>query len=158
MFRRFLLIAALVLAAGSAAVAAPAGAQNYGGCSAAVSDTTPTAGQTVTVTGTGADAAGTVTAALGSTVIGSGTADADGAFSFSATVPTSATGSQTVSVDCGAGAAVAGVTLTVVAAAGGTIPRTGSSSTLPMTAVALVSLALGGLALTAARKRSNAAH
>ena len=157
MFRRFLLIAALVLAAGSAAVATPAGAQNYGGCAAAVSDTTPTAGQTVTVTGTGADAAGTVTASLGSTVIGSGTADADGAFSFSATVPTSATGTQTVSVDCGAGAAVAGVTLTV-AAAGGTIPRTGSSSTLPMTAVALVSLALGGLALTAARKRSNAAH
>lgn len=157
MFRRILLIAALVLAAGGAVHIAPAGAQNYGGCNATVSDTTPSAGQSVTVSGTGAEPDGTVTASLDGAQIGSGTASSAGAFSFSATVPSSASGSETLSVSCvdSGTSSVLSLTLTVGAAAG-EIARTGANSTLPMTELALASLVVGGLVLGAARMRRRA--
>lgn len=152
MIRRMLLIAALALAAGGAAAVAPAGAQTYGGCSATVSDTTPAAGQSITVNGTGADASAAVSASVGGASVGSGTADADGAFSFSAVVPSTASGATTLSVDCGS--TVASVSLTV--GGSGALPRTGSSNLVPLTFGALAALAVGGAAVVAARRRSNA--
>jgi LPXTG-motif cell wall-anchored protein len=154
MFRRMLLIAALVLAAGGAAFASPAGAQNYGGCTASVSDDTPTPGQVITVSGTGAALSGTVTASLDDAEIGTGTADAAGEFSFSATIPTSASGSEELTVDCGGGS-VDAITLTVGTAGGsGSLPATGSNSSLPLAQAAVAALALGGIALVASRRRA----
>ena len=157
MFRRMLLIAALVLAAGGVAVASPAGAQNYGGCTATVSDTTPTPGQVVTISGTGAALSGAVTASLDGAEIGAGTADTAGEFSFSATIPTTATGSETLSVDCGGGSVDSAV-LTVTATVGGsdTLPATGSSSPLPLAGAAVAALAIGGGAIVIARRRASA--
>lgn len=155
MFRRMLLIAALVLAAGGVVAVSPAGAQNYGGCTATVSDTTPTPGQVVTVSGTGAANGGTVTASLDDATVGTGTADSAGEFSFSATIPTTASGSKTLDVDCGA--TVDSVTITVGAATGsGGLPETGSDS-LPLTVLALGALAIGGVVLAGARMRSKSA-
>lgn len=154
MFRRMLLIAALVLAAGGAALATPAGAQNYGGCTATVSDDTPTAGQVITVSGTGAALSGAVTASLDDAEIGAGTADAAGEFSFSATVPASATGEEELSVDCGGGS-VDTLTLTIAAAGGsGSLPETGSNSSLPLAQAAVAAMAIGGLAVVASRRRA----
>jgi len=154
MLRRILLITAMVLAAGGVALASPAAAQNYGGCTATVSDTTPAPGQVVTVSGTGAAMSGDVTASIGSTEVGSGTADTAGEFSFSATIPASASGTQTLSVDCGGGS-VDSVTLTVAAATtgSGNLPATGSNS-LPLATVGLAALAIGGVVLVGARMRS----
>ena len=157
MFRRMLLIAALVLAAGGVAAASPAGAQNYGGCMATVSDTTPTPGQTITVSGTGAAKSGAVTASLDSAVIGSGTADTAGEFSFSATIPTTASGAEELTVNCGGGS-VDVLTFTVAAAVtgSGNLPATGSSSTLPLVGAALAAVAIGGGVLALARRRASA--
>lgn len=156
MFRRILLIASLVVAAGSVALAPPASAQDYGGCNATVSDTTPAPGQTVTVSGSGADADGTVSASISGTQVGSGTADSDGEFSFSVTIPQSVSGTVTLSVSCGAGAGVDSVTLTAGSATGsGNLPRTGSDA-LPMAGLAFAALAIGGLVLAASRLRSKA--
>lgn len=154
MFRRILLIASLVVAAGSVALAPPASAQDYGGCNATVSDTTPAPGQTVTVSGSGADADGTVSASISGTQVGSGTADGNGEFSFSATIPQSASGTVTLSVSCGTGAGVDSVSLGV--GGSGELPATGSSSTFPMTRLAFASLAIGGVVLAASRLRSKA--
>lgn len=154
MFRRMLLIAALVLAAGGASFASPAGAQNYGGCTATVSDTTPAPGQVVTVSGTGAGLSATVTASLDDATIGTGTADEAGEFSFSATIPATASGAETLEVDCGGGS-VDSVELTVGSGTGApTLPATGSSSTAPLAELAVGSLALGGIALAVSRRRA----
>ncbi|MFZ6004052.1 MAG: hypothetical protein ACOYXM_08985 [Actinomycetota bacterium] len=137
-----------------------------------MSDTTPSAGDTVTVSGTGAEPNGTVTASLDGAQVGSGTATGAGAFSFSATIPSTATGTETLSVDCvDSGSSVLSLTLTVTPAAVTTttaaptttttvaaaeLARTGSNSSLPMTQIALATLAVGGLVLGAARMRKRA--
>lgn len=158
MFRKILVIGAVVLAAGGAALAAPAGAQEYGGCNLTASDITPTAGQTVTVSGTGADAGAALTASIDGTAIGTGTASATGDYSFSATIPAGAApGAYTVTINCGAAdSGIAVLDITVVAGST-TLPRTGTDGALPMTAVALASLALGGVALAAAKVRRSTA-
>jgi hypothetical protein len=180
MGRRILLITAMVLAAGSFALAPSASAQDYGGCQATVSDDTPDPGQVITVTGSGAANDGPVSASLDGTEVGSGTATGTGTFSFSATIPASASGTETLSINCFDGGQVLGITLTVnqpaptttttagptttvaptttttaaVAAAG--LPRTGSSSTLPMTTVALALVVLGSGVLATLRLRARA--
>jgi uncharacterized repeat protein (TIGR01451 family) len=128
----------------------------YGGCNVTVSDSTPSPGQTITVDGTGAAAAATVTAKIGATTVGSGTADASGRFSFRARVPASVRGTVIMSVSCG-GDAVASVNLTVASPIQRPgLPRTGAASTLALTALGLIVLNLGSLALTASRKRRSA--
>jgi LPXTG-motif cell wall-anchored protein len=156
MLRRILLIAAAILAIGVVS-SAPAGAGgNYGGCSATVSDTTPEPGQTVTVTGSGAADGGTVSASVDGTEVGTGTADAAGDFTFEATIPADADGEVTLDVSCGANRGTFPVVLTVAAGAP-TLPATGSSDTLPLTAIALGALAVGGVVLGGARLRARSA-
>jgi LPXTG-motif cell wall-anchored protein len=151
MLRRILLAAAAVVTAGAVSMA-PAGAGgNYGGCSATVSDTTPSAGQVVTVTGSGAADGGAVSASFGDVEIGTGTADAQGNFEFEATIPSDASGEGSLAVDCGVG--VFPITLQV-AGAPGSIPRTGSSSTTPMVAIGLGAVATGAVLVGVARKRA----
>lgn len=156
MLRRILLIAAAVLTVGIVATA-PAGAQDgggYGGCSASVSDTTPSPGQTVTVAGSGAANGGAVSATLDGAEVGTGTADAAGDFEFTATIPATANGSETLEVSCGGDRGVFPITLTVVAGST-TLPATGSSDTLPLTGMGAGALALGAAAIGAARFRAH---
>lgn len=157
MFRRILFIGVVVLAAGTVALS-PAAAQdggggNYGGCNASVSDTNVQPGQTVTVTGSGATVDGAVVATIGEDEVGSGTADAEGNFSFDATIPSGASGNQTLSVSCGPNRGVADLVLGV---GSDQLPATGSSSTVPMTQIALAALVVGAGALGAARLRTHA--
>lgn len=160
MVRRILLIVASVFAA-VVVLAAPAGAQPYPGCTATVTDTTPDPGQTITVNGEGAPASSAVSASLDGAQVGSGTSSAAGIFSFPATIPSTASGTETLSIDCGTNG-VLGLTLTVnpaattttAAVAAGDLPRTGSSSTLPMAQVGAAVLLLGGGALALARYRT----
>jgi LPXTG-motif cell wall-anchored protein len=153
MIRRILMLSVLTIAAGAVAFASPAGAQNYGGCNATVTDDTPAAGQTVTVSGSGGHPNGAVSAAVAGTTVGSGTADASGNFSFPATIPASATGTITLDISCGAGAGVDAITLTI-SAGGQPLPVTGSSDTIPLTTIAIVMLTLGGIVLVIARRRT----
>jgi LPXTG-motif cell wall-anchored protein len=154
MLRRILITGAVVLAAGSVSLSS-AGAQDggYGGCNATVSDTTPTPGQTVTVTGSGAAGDGAVSATLDGAVVGSGTADAAGEFTFSATVPTTASGDETLSVSCGPNRGVDALVLGVSVSSSDDLPRTGSSSTVPMSQAGAAALVLGAVALGGARVR-----
>lgn len=157
MLRRIVLVGAAVIAAGSislASASAQDGGGNYGGCNATVSDTTPTAGQTVTVTGSGAAVDGAVSASIDDKEIGSGTADADGDFSFDATIPSTASGDESVEVSCGANRGTAVLSVTV----GGTgaLPATGSDS-LPLAGVAIFALVLGAGFVGLARYRSQTA-
>lgn len=150
MIRRILLIAAAILAIGAMSMTSASAGGNYGGCSATVSDTTPEPGQAITVSGSGAADGGSVSASIGTTEVGTGTADAAGDFTFEATVPSSTTGTATLDVSCGANRGTFPITLTVVAGST-TLPATGTSSTVPLTAIALGALTVGALVLGGAR-------
>lgn len=155
MLRRIMLIAAVVLAVGGVSLSS-AGADHYGPCIAVVSDDTPVAGQDVTVTGSGANHDGDVSASVDGAEVGTGTADDDSEFSFSAAIPDGASGSESLTVDCGTNRGTDVLSLTIVAGSN-ILPETGSSDTVPMTAVALGALALGGVALGGARLRARSA-
>lgn len=145
------LTALVALATGPAE---PAHAQQYQGCQATVSDVTVMGGQTITVTGSGADSGAGVTADL-TTTIGRGTADANGNFSFPATIPADfAPGTYTLTVDCANGG-VTEITITVgePTPGTGTIPKTGSDSTIPTTKIGIGFVAAGGLVLAVSRRR-----
>ncbi len=141
MKRRFLISAALTTLAigasggpvatafsgGGGGIAAP-----YAGTPAAVSDTTPAPGQTVTVSGGGFMPNSTVTIVLdpGAAALGSTTASATGVVSAAVTIPESASGARTIVLS---GTATNGKPLTLsvavnIGASGGGIPTTGSDS------------------------------
>src|SRR5262249_28237735 len=160
MIRRILVLSAVACAMLAVGLTAPAGAQTgYQGCNVTLSNTSPAPGQTITVSGTGATPGKTVVASIGGVEIGSGTASATGTFSFSATIPANVTGTVTVNVDCNAenpNSVVEGITITVSASGTGgqPLPVTGSSSTLPLTKLAVVLLSAGALMLVVSRRRS----
>jgi LPXTG-motif cell wall-anchored protein len=159
MIRKIALLTVLVGASIAVPVvlAGAAGAQTYVGCTAVLSDTTPTPGQTITITGTGAGADEKVSATIDDVVIGTGVADANGNFQFSATIPTGiSVGSHTVFVKCGSGG-VLGVTIVVGAAGGGQgpLPTTGSSSTIPLLKLGVALIAIGAMVLALSRRRSH---
>jgi LPXTG-motif cell wall-anchored protein len=137
-----------------------ANAQNYAGCQAVLSDTTPSPGQTITFSGTGAGPFESVTAKLLGSVIGSGQADANGAFEFSATIPADlAPGTYTVSVSCGPTGGVIGVTIVVGAVAPAPpLPTTGSDDTLPLLRLGIALIAGGAIILAAVRRRTSRAE
>jgi hypothetical protein len=154
-------VAAIALAA------APAAAQQYPPTQKSItaSDTTPCPGGATTITGQGFEAGTAVTLTLdGSTSLGNPTAGADGAFSIGVTIPSStATGSHTVTAT-GTGADTASVTATLNVVSceetttttivpGVSLPRTGSSSTMPLVRAGLALTALGGVLLAIAAKR-----
>jgi len=136
------------------ALAATAQAQSYQTGSIGGSDTTPDPGQTITVSGTGCAPGDTVNLFLDGQPAGSTTADANGNFSLPLTIPSNETaGTHTVTATCGA--VVLSFEITVNAA-GGNLSRTGTSSTLPLSGIALALLAAGGLLLLFARRRRHA--
>ena len=118
------------------------------------SDTTPDPGQTITVSGTGCAPGSNVNFLFDGQPNGGTTADGTGNFSGSLTVPSDASsGTHTVTAQCGAQVLAFEITVNPAVVAAPAIPRTGSSSTIPLTSVALALLAVGGLFVLFARRR-----
>ena len=115
------------------------------------SDTTkPAPGQTITISGSNCPPGGAVDFAVDGSPAGGTTADGSGNFSGTVKAPSSP-GSHTVTAACGA--QVLSLEIEVQQPAAAAIPRTGSSSTLPLTSIALALLAVGGLFVLVSRRR-----
>jgi LPXTG-motif cell wall-anchored protein len=171
MIRRCLLAVSLVGA--MVVVAAPAGAQQYPPAAnfIALSDTTLVPGQTFTITAGVFLPGSTVTFTFLSDPVnlGSAIANAVGTASASATVPVDAPlGAHTVTASgqSADGPLTLSASVTVVPAAGaggagagagaGNLPRTGDDTSIPLTRVAAVLLAGGGVLVFTARRRRHA--
>lgn len=142
----FLIMSAVLFAAGAA------NAQYV--ASVAGDDTTPDPGQSITVSGTGCVPGEQVNFLFDGQPAGGTTADADGNFSGSVTVPSDAApGTHTITAQCGAQVMGFEITVNPPAVAAAPIPRTGSSSTIPLASIALALLAVGGLFVLFARRR-----
>jgi LPXTG-motif cell wall-anchored protein len=165
MVRRLIAVASMAVVA----MAAPAAAQQYPPAvnSLACSDTTPTAGQTISVEAMtfAGGAAVSFTLAPDNVVIASATADAGGVVTTEVTIPAGTPpGEHTLTAS---GGAPDGSTLrltcalTVVGADGvepsGALPRTGDDSSLPLAKLGLVLAAIGGVITAVAAKRRKAA-
>jgi LPXTG-motif cell wall-anchored protein len=153
-------------------MAAPAAAQQYPPAvnSLTVSDTTPTPGQTISIEGRTFAEGATVTVTLASdpVVIGSAAADPSGVVTLDATIPAATPlGQHTITAvgqaSDGSELSVS-VSITVVAAdgtgdaaAGGSLPRTGDDSSIPLAKVGVALAAIGGLVTAVAAKRRKAA-
>jgi hypothetical protein len=153
---RKLTLTAMVAAVGAMFVAAPAWAQ-YPPSSGSlhVGSSTVGAGGALSISGSGCAADGSVTFAVSGTAAGSTTADGTGAFTGSVTIPSGASGSVAVTATCddSTGAPLV-LTATVTVSSGGGLPFTGSSSTMPGLALAVVLLCVGSAFIVAVRRRS----
>jgi hypothetical protein len=141
---------ALLLTMGTAA------AQTYEPGAAVVSNANPAPGEAVTVSGSGCVAGEPVDVEIAGQVT-STTADPNGDWSVSVAAPTEP-GVYTVTATCGT--RVLNSQLTVGgtgATAGAPIPRTGSSSTVDLSRVAVLLGAAGGVFVLLARRRRTAA-
>jgi LPXTG-motif cell wall-anchored protein len=124
-----------------------------------VSASEVSAGGSLTISGDGCASSATVDFAVAGAAAGSTTADASGVFSGDVTIPNGASGPVDVTATC-AGPDGESVVLTAtvnVAAAGtgtGSLPRTGSSSSFPTVAVALILLCVGAAFVVATRRRA----
>jgi hypothetical protein len=152
MIRRSLALAGLAIAA-LVLLAPAASAQYEDPGTITVDDPTPSVDDTIVVNGTGCEP-GPVTLTLSqggqSVVVGQFTAGADGTYSGSITIPASFTnGTATLSDSCDNS-----LTLTIGAAAGAALPRTGSSNTATLWRVAVALVAAGGILVLTARKRT----
>ena len=143
------------------ALAVPASAQGTGSGNATVggSDVTLDPGQTITVSGSGCGPNVSVDFFIDGAPAGGTTADQNGNFSGPMTAPNDLTpGTHHVTAVCGAEVLSFEITRNLDSSATGTgaappLARTGSSSTVPLTSVALALLAAGGLILLFARSR-----
>lgn len=147
MFRRMAAVTALmvmVVFAGSAA------AQTYTTGSVGADDTTPAPGDTVRLTGSGCPPNSPVTFAIDGNPAGGTTSDGNGNFAGDVTAPTQP-GEHSVTATCGS--QVLGLVIEVGAVSGSGLPRTGSSSALPLTSIGVALLAVGGLFVLQARRR-----
>jgi LPXTG-motif cell wall-anchored protein len=152
-----LTVAAAALLGGATTSSAQAPAYNG---AAVLNDSTADPGQTLTITATGCapgfQATGTVNGL--NIPLGPATVNPNGTVTFSFTVPAGTpAGTYTASVNCGA-ASVLGVTFTVNPAStgsvgGGSIPRTGDDSSVPLAQVGVALLALGCGAVFVAKRR-----
>lgn len=156
MIRRALLLAITLLVA----LAAPAFAQSYTeGVTTDRASVTP--GGQLGVSACCFPPGSTVTFSVGGAVLGIGIANADGVASGTFTVPSNvAAGAATVTASATApdgtvitqtGALEVGSTSATTAMISG-LPVTGSSSSLPLTALAAALVAVGGLAVLAGRR------
>jgi uncharacterized surface anchored protein len=148
-------------------MAVPAAAQQYPPetKTIAASDTTPCPGGPTTITGEGFDAGSTVTVTLdGTTPLGTPTAGDDGTVSLEVTIPTTtATGQHTIeATGTGISAAITATLnvvsceeapTTTVVTPGGSLPSTGSNSTMTLVRFGLALAAIGGVLLAVAAKR-----
>jgi hypothetical protein len=161
MLRRFVLVLGALLLAGIG-LGLPAQAQYTPPGGITIDPPVVNPGETVTVSGDGCAAGVEVTISLGGSQVATVTTGEDGSFSASFEVPVGTTpGTYTVTAaDCTVD--VLSSTLTVqgattatnAAAAGTTLPRTGSGTTETLLRVGIVLVACGGLLAFAARRRT----
>jgi LPXTG-motif cell wall-anchored protein len=149
----------------------------YGGCTTTTTSTpggsttttteseiptiTVVRGETVTIDGQACAPGATVTVTWDDgTVLGTFTADENGEFSTTITIPKDATlGVHLVTATCGDVEQFINVNVlaeNVDNVDNGTLPRTGSSSTMPLVAIGGAALVLGGAFLYGARRPRNA--
>lgn len=164
---RFVLIAVALITATLLAVPA-ANAQDYpGGASFSTSDSNPVCGNTITLSGEGFAPNTEVTLSVGGSTIGTATTDATGKFSFPWTVPCTTIGSVTVTATDGQTTLttdlnVRSATTTTTppttsgggTSGGGTLPRTGTNSSMFLR-IGVLLVSVGGLLVLGSRKRSN---
>lgn len=160
MIKKILLLSAgLLFAAAGTASAAPA-QDCYPLCSNGVtsSDTTVSPGESITLSARTFQGNVTFTLFSEPVVLGTVAANSDGVATITTTIPAN-TSPGTHRVEA-TGTGVDGQPLTVVlsitvagSGAGGVMARTGTSSTVPMTQVAIAALAGGGLLVLMANKR-----
>jgi hypothetical protein len=146
-----------LMAAGTAALALPAGAAGYppGACSLQLaSGATASAGAALGVTGSGFTSGGTVALAVNGESVGSTTAGGSGTINTTITIPANAKSPITIS------ATPPGCTVTVALAANAAaaavqpLAFTGSNSQ-PLVVAGIVALALGTVLIYGARRRSS---
>lgn len=147
----------MVVLLGGVATDGMASAQQYPPASTAVDDSELCETGVVTVTGSGFPPGSTVTVVLeGQVTLGTVVADANGRFSLSAELPSGLTGRHTIRATSGPVEAVTSLDVDCPAPAErppDELPRTGSSSPLPMARIALALIAVGGGILALARRR-----
>lgn len=162
-----LLLAALALVL-VVTPARPAAAQYEPPGTIAVSPVAPPPGATITVTVTGCRSdGGPVTITIDGAVVGSATPDADATFSADVVVPDTAGGDVEVVAACDSGLLRSTITVRIgdlpfdppegddeAAAGDGALPRTGSSTTGPLTRIGAVLLGAGALLMVVARRRT----
>ena len=152
--RRMLGAMAIVFAVLLSFAGAAAAQETSGGASVGGSDLTPEPGQTITVSGTGCPAGEPVNFFFDGDPAGSTTADQNGNFSGEVTVPSDAApGTHTITASCGAQVLGFQIEVSRAAIVAAPVARTGSSSTIPLTSIALALLAVGGLLVLFARRR-----
>ncbi|MEZ5207939.1 MAG: DUF4012 domain-containing protein [Acidimicrobiales bacterium] len=148
-----LLIALAALFAGVFALAAPASAQ-YDPAVLSVSPANVAPGGDVTVSGSGCASGDAVTIAVAGASTTT-TAGAGGAFSATVKAPSTA-GTYTVTATCGVEVLSATLTVGAATTGSGALPVTGSSSTGPLAAGAIVLVAAGAALVAVSRRRSSA--
>jgi LPXTG-motif cell wall-anchored protein len=82
-------------------------------------------------------------------VLGTTTSDANGHYSIAVVIPAGFSAGPATLTACGVS-----IVINIGGATVATLPRTGSSSSLPMARIAVVLVAAGGLLVLSARKRA----
>jgi len=159
MLRRIAVV--LMTVAALAGVGGTAVAQTYGSPGVSGDNQTVAPGDNITITFTNLPPNTTFDVTVQSTVIDLGphTSDANGTLTVTFSTAGLEAGAHTVTVTGGGVTAVAHFTITGAAAGatnGSALPRTGSSSTIPVLSIALAIAAIGGLFVLAGRRRRSA--
>jgi LPXTG-motif cell wall-anchored protein len=133
---------------------APAASAQYpSDDSISVDNPNPDVGDTIVVSGDCFPPGSTVTVTLtqgGNTVVlGTTTSDANGHYSIAVVIPAGFSAGPATLTACGVS-----IVINIGGATVATLPRTGSSSSLPMARIAVVLVAAGGLLVLSARKRA----
>lgn len=171
MLKRFAVLALAIVGVGSGLAATPAGAQQYPPEDnlLTVSDTTPCPGGTATVTGANFIPGTQVTISLDDQVVGTPTADANNTVTLEVTIPETTSLGEHLITAIGGGIEEADLHLTVTIdvvdcdaappstvapGGGGSLPTTGSNTTMNLVRIGLALAAVGGVLLAVAyRKR-----
>jgi LPXTG-motif cell wall-anchored protein len=161
--RHVLLVALMAATIGGVALAGDVGAQTYPPAAITAVPSVLTVGQPFTVTGVNFPANVTVTVTFNSQPVGVGTATANAVGSFTLNTQTPSVPLGTHMIIATGGGAEASTTVQVVAtqagAAGTTpLPRTGTSSTVPLARIGIALLAAGGLVLAMTHRARRTAH
>jgi LPXTG-motif cell wall-anchored protein len=151
--RHVIVVALMVATIGGVGLAGDVGAQPYPPAAITAVPSVLTVGQPFTVTGVNFPANVTVTNVFNSQPVGLGSAvaNAAGSYTLNATTPAVPLGTHTI-VATGGGVEASTTVQVVASQAGGgaqaaPLPRTGTSSTIPLARIGIALLAAGGLVL-----------
>jgi LPXTG-motif cell wall-anchored protein len=146
-----IVVALMFVIIGGVGFAGDVGAQPYPPAAITAVPSVLTVGQPFTVTGVNFPANVTVTVVMNSQTVGLGTATANavGSFTLNTQTPSVALGAHTVVATGGGVEATTTVQVVATRAGAGAapLPRTGTSSTVPLARIGIALLAAGGLVL-----------